>query len=158
MVAAVVKVISILTIVLCLTSANNLLLQYDNNYCRYPCPEDILVFLCSVNVGGATIWKGSIFNCPRTGNEIALRHSALENAAGTCNDGNIVAYNIDVTNNTHSSQLNVTVSPEMHNEMVECIHDTLNATSVLVRTYTLVLTTGIHAKHNIVVIIINYYY
>ena len=81
-----------------------------------------------------------------------MRHSALENAAGTCNDGNIVICNIDVTNNTHSSQLNVTVSPEMHNEIVECIHDTLNATSVLVGTYTLILTTGIHAKHNVVVI------
>ena len=149
MVAAVVEVISMLTIIICLTSANNLLLQYDNNYCRHPCPEDILVFLC-INFGGATVWKGSIFNCPGSGNEITLRHSALENAAGTCNDGNIVIYNIDITNNTHSSQLNVIVSPEMHNETVECIHDTLNATSVLVGTYTLILTTGIHAidKHN----------
>ena len=62
MVAAVVKVISILTIVLYLTSANNLLLQYDNNFCRYPCPEDILVFRCSVDVGGATVYGKEAFS------------------------------------------------------------------------------------------------
>ena len=34
-----------------MTSANNLLLQYDNNnYCRHPCPEDILVFVLSMVV------------------------------------------------------------------------------------------------------------
>ena len=54
------------------------------------------------------------------------------------------------TTPTCSSQLNVTVSPEMHNGTVKCIHDTLNAraTSVLVGAYTLILATGIHAKHN----------
>ena len=164
MAAAVVKVISMLTLyyyysTIPLTSANNLLLQYDYNYCRHPCPEDILVFVCSVSGGGATVWEGSIFNCRYNTNEIILRHSALDNGvteARTCNDGNIVVYDIDVTNNTYSSQLNVTVSLEMHNGTVKCIHDTLNATSVLVRVYTLILATGIHAEHNVVVIIIKF--
>ena len=137
MAAAVVKVIFMLTLyyyygTILLTSANNLLLQYDSNYCRHPCPEDILVCVCTVNGGGATIWEGSIINCPGNGNEIVLSHSAFDNeVTKTCNDRNIVAYDIDVTNNIYSSQLNVTVSREMHNETVECIHDTLKLMQLL---------------------------
>ena len=148
--AAVVEVILMLTLYYytSLASANNLLLQY---YDSCLCPEDVLVFVCSVNGGGATVWRGSIFNC--NGNQIILRHSMFGNGVRRiCNDGNIVTYDIDVTNNTYSSQLNVTVSPEMHNETVECIHDTQNATSVLVGAYTLILATGIH-KIIVVVII-----
>ena len=44
--------------------------------------------------------------------------------------------------NIYSSQLNITVSPEMHNGTVECIQDLPNATSVTVATYTLRLATG----------------
>ena len=153
MAAAAVEVILTLTLYYytSLASANNYLLVQYSDSCL--CPEDVLVLVCSVNVGGATVWKGSIFSCPRTSNEITLRHSALENTAGTCNDGNIVTYNIDVTNNTHSSQLNVTVNPEMHNETVECIHDTLNATSVLIGTYTLILARGIKFYYAIVMLL-----
>ena len=137
MAAAIVKVVPMLILyhygAIRLTSANNLLLQYDyNNYCRHPCPEDILVCVCSVNGGGATIWKGSIINCPGNGNEIVLSHSAFDNGVTkTCNDRNIVAYDIGVTNNIYSSQLNVTVSREMHNETVECIHNTLKLMQLL---------------------------
>ena len=144
MAAAVVEVISMLTLYYytSLSSANNLLPHYDSCLC----PEGILVFVCSVNGGVATVWKGTIFNCPS--NEITLRHSAFENATGTCNDGNIVAYNIDVdiANNSYSSQLNVTVSPEMHNGTIECVRDKFDLTSVTVGTYTLILATGIHSK------------
>ena len=78
MAEAVVKVIFMLTLyyyygTIRFASANNLLLQYDSNYCRHPCPEDILVFVCIVNGGGATIWRG---NC-HDGSQITLRHSVL---------------------------------------------------------------------------------
>ena len=140
MAAAVVTVISTLTLYYCisLTSANNNLLHCGNCLC----PEGVLVFSCRVDGGGATVWKGSIFNCPdNSRNDIILRHSEFDNgvsgATGSCNDGRIVAYNIDVTNNIYSSQLNVTVSPEMHNETVECIQYRINSTSVTVGAYTL---------------------
>ena len=145
MAATVVEVISILSLYHAISFSSANLLRCGNCLC----PEGILVFSCRVNGGGATVWKGSIFNCPGNQNEITLHHSVFDNriseATGSCNDGNIVAYNINVTNNIYSSQLNVTVSPEMHNGTIECIHDTLNATSVLVGAYTLILATGIHA-------------
>jgi hypothetical protein len=130
-----------------LTSANNLFVQYDTCLC----PEDILVFVCRINIGGATIWKGSIFNCQGTTNKLILRHSTFNNGVTelrTCNDGNIVAYNSNVANNIYSSQLNVTTNQEMHDGTVECIHDRPNAISVTVGTYTLILATGTYAKCN----------
>ena len=148
MAAAVITVISMLTMYYCisLTSANNNLLHCGS----YLCHEGILIFSCRVDGGITTVWKGSIFNCPGNQNEITLRHSEFDNgvaeATGSCNDGNIVAYNIDVTNGIYSSQLNVTVSPEMHNETVECIqYHRVSSTSVSVGTYTLILNaTGIY--------------
>ena len=119
-----------------LASANNIL------YCGdCVCPEAILVCVCSVSGGVATIWKGSIFNCPHIGNMIILRHRDTETRI--CNDGAAVAYSAGVMDNIYSSQLNITVSPEMHNGTVECIQDLPNATSVAVGTYTLRLATGI---------------
>ena len=122
------------------TSANN---SIHCGKCIHP--EAILVCVCSVSDGAATVWKGSIFNCPSNGNQIVLRHSSFENrltVTRACNDGAVVAYSTDVMGNIYSSQLNITVSPEMHNGTVECIQDLPNATSVTVGTYTLRLATG----------------
>ena len=146
MAAAAVNLKVMLTLYYCisLTSANNNLLHCGNCLC----PEGTLIFSCRINGSGATIWKGSIFNCPGKRNEITLRHSVFNNriseATGSCNDGNIVAYNIDVTNNIYTSQLNVIISPEMHNETVDCVQYKVNSTSVSIGTYTLNLNiTGI---------------
>ena len=141
MAASVTKMISMLTLYSSLTSANNLLhCNYYHGNCIL-CPEDVVAFVCSVSDGVATVWRGSIFDCSSSGNEILLRHFKFESGtSGTCNDGEIAAYSTEVTNNSYSSQLNVTVSPEMHNGTVECIQDSFNETSV--GTCTLILTKG----------------
>lgn len=138
MTAPIAKVIFMLYYCTSLISANNFL-QCNYNGNRV-CPEDVAVFICSVSDGVATVWRGSIFDC--LGNQILLRHSNFEHSeAGViCNDGKIVAYSSEVTGNTHVSQLNVTISPEMHNGTVQCIQDGLNET--LVGTCTLILATG----------------
>ena len=117
---------------------------YQNDDCI--CPEDVVVFVCSVSGGLATVWRGSIFNCPNSGNQILLRHHNFENGTSrTCNDGKIVAYSSKVINNSYySSRLNVTVSPEMHNGTVECIQGGFTETSA--GTCTLILATGTY-KH-----------
>ena len=137
-------------ILLCSTSlisANNLLhCNYYQN-CDCICPEDVVAFDCSVSGGLATIWRGSIFNCPNSGNQIILRHRNFENGvSGGCNDGEIVAYGSEITNKSYSSQLYVTVSPEMHNGTVECIQWGAE-TSAGTSTCTLILTTGITRQH-----------
>ena len=115
---------------------------YQNGDCI--CPEDVIVFVCSVSGGVATIWRGSIFNCPNSGNQILLRHRNFENgASGTCNNGEIVAYSSEVVSNIYySSQLNVTVTPEMHNGTVECIQPEEGFTETSAGTCTLILATG----------------
>ena len=142
MAVPVTKVISLLT--LCYTSlisANNSLNCDYRDQCL--CPDDVLTFICSVSDGAATIWRGSFFSdCPDTsGSEIILRHYKFEGGvSGTCSNGAVVAYSTEVTNNSYTSQLNVTVSPAMHNGSIECIEDGFNATSV--GTCTLILATG----------------
>ena len=126
-----------------LTSANNSL------HCDYHancvlCPEDVLVlnFVCSVSDGAATIWRGSFFKCPNGDNEIVLRHSTFNDGViKTCNNGAVAAYSTEVTNNSYTSQLNVTVCPEMHNGSVECIHDGLHI-PLFVGACTLIPDTG----------------
>ena len=143
MAAAVVnlKVILMLALYYCisLTSAKfNNLLHCGNCLC----PEGVLVFSCRINGGVATVWKGNIFNCSGNGNNVTLNHSLFDNGVPeprTCNNGNIVTYNIDVTNNIYTSQLNITVSPKMHKGKVECIQHRFDSTPVLVGAYTLIL-------------------
>ena len=143
----------IITLHTVLISANNSL------HCDYRanctlCSGDVLAFVCSVSDGAATIWRGSFFNCPNRGNEIVLRHSIFENGViKTCNNGAVVAYSIDseVTSNSYTSQLNVTVNPEMHNETIECVQDGLSI-PFLVGACTFIPATGTYFKH----IMLNY--
>ena len=103
-----------------------------------------MLFVCSVSSGVATVWRGSMLNCPHNGNEILLRHSNFENeTSAACSDRDIVAYSSGVTSNgSYISQLNVTVSPEMHNGTIECIQEDFN--ELTVGTCTLILS-GEHA-------------
>ena len=84
---------------------------------------------------GATVWEGSAFECDGANyNFIALRHSEFntsEKPQRVCNDGGIIARAIGVVNNHYTSQLMLTVSPEMNNRTVECVHD-YNLTSTVV--------------------------
>ena len=132
---AVLAVIVILMLPVSISASNSL--QCDN-HSNCICPGNTLAFVCSVTGGAATVWKGSVFNCH--GNEILLRHAIGSEASGMCNNGAVVASAIEFTNTSYISQLNVTVSPEMHNGTVECIQDSFNETSI--GSCTLTIATG----------------
>ena len=132
---AVLAVIVILMLPVLISASTSL--QCDN-HSNCVCPGDTLAFVCSAIGGAATVWKGSVFNCP--GNEILLRHAIGSEASGLCNNGAVVASAIEFTNNSYISQLNVTVGPEMHNRTVECIQDSFNETSI--GSCTLTIATG----------------
>ena len=128
------------TIFISLISANNSF--HCNHHGQRICPKGVLTFVCRVSDGAATIWRGNFFNCPSGGNEIILRHSQFENGfVVTCNDGAISVHSTEVTNNSYTSQLNVTVNPEMNNGTVECIQDSSNVT-YYVGACMLILATG----------------
>ena len=107
------------------------------------CPGEVLTIECAIIGGGSTLWEGTAFQCESIHNNfIALRHSqfsASEKPQESCNNGAIVASAIRVVNNTYISQLNVTVSLEMNNTTVECVHD-YNLTSTIVKSILVIVS------------------
>ena len=101
------------------------------------CPGSTLTYECTVvgGSGGATVWRGTVFNCPLSDHEIVLLHGRFESDTGTfktCNNGAIVGRGLRVEDNSsYTSQLNVTVSPDMIGESIECSHDHGGTTNVI---------------------------
>ena len=93
---------------------------------------------------GATIWKGSAFECLSTNNEILLLHSFNSRAQGECNNGAIVGRVIRAENNTYTSQLTVTITSEMIGKSISCFHDSFEADTneVVIGSSLLTITTG----------------
>ena len=90
------------------------------------CPGYTLTFECTVVGRGATVWRGSAFDCVYTSNTILLFHSRFATPIGTistCNNGAIVGRSLRVENNSYTSQLNVTVSRDLIGKSVTCVHD-----------------------------------
>ena len=108
------------------------------------CSDDILTYECTVvgELSGATIWRGTAFNCPL--GEIVLLHSRYaEGTFGECND-EILAKTLSVDDNNYTSQLNVTITPDIAGKTIECGPDE-NVTSVQFSILT--PTTGILIIH-----------
>ena len=92
---------------------------------EYACPGDLLTYECIATGGsniGATIWTGTAFNCPSSGNEIILLHVFI-NRIYTCNNGSIVARILSGEGNKYTSQLNITVTPDIAGKIIECVHN-----------------------------------
>ena len=90
-----------------------------------------MIYECTAMVepGEVTVWTGTAFDCPYSGNEIILLHRHfLNHAYGSCNNGAIEARFLSVKGNNYTSQLNVTVTPDTAGKTIECLHD--NGTAV----------------------------
>ena len=90
------------------------------------CPGDILTYECTVMGAGATVWTGIAFNCPWFRNEIVLLHNHFISAnriSIICNNGAIVVGGLSIEGNNYTSQLNVTVTPDIAGKMITCLHD-----------------------------------
>ena len=89
------------------------------------CFNQTLTYQCTVMGGseGATVWTGSVLNCP--GDEIVLfhRHFTRPHVIGSCNNGATVAHGLSVQNNLYTSQLHVTVAQNAVGKTITCIYD-----------------------------------
>ena len=106
------------------------------------CLGYVQTFECVVFGAGITIWQGTGFDFPCV---IQLRHSQYNNsrAIGDCNDGAIIASSVGVLGDRYISQLNVTITQEMTNETIKCMHeDILGNRSIIGRKTLLSITTG----------------
>lgn len=86
------------------------------------CPGDVLLYECTIEGAGTTVWRGSAF---MTCDYIALLHSQFTpGTGGTCNRGALIASSLRTENGSrYTSQLNVTISRELDQTSVECVHD-----------------------------------
>ena len=74
--------------------------------------------------GGATVWKGTAFDCPLADDEVIIFHrmNYTSQRPQTCNDGAIIGHAISVENDIYKSQLNIQVN-DTENTTVVCAHD-----------------------------------
>ena len=93
------------------------------------------------------MWQGAALQCDYS--EIVLLHSRFiingshnYNTTLPCNNRTIVAQGLGVVNNSYISQLNFTVSPELNNTTVECLHDNGTAERVIKTIQIIVLAIG----------------
>ena len=98
-----------------------------NNDCI--CPGDIVTYECTVvgNYGGFTVWMGDFFHCSSGKRVIELLHRPLVEGGTsnerTCNNGAVVGRIIRVENGTFTSQLNVSLTPDIVGKSIECAND-----------------------------------
>ena len=66
-----------------------------------------------------TFWSGTAFKCQYSSNAIILLHSQFNSSHVTCNDGTIIAKSISLEGNNYTSQLNITVTPDIVGKTTE---------------------------------------
>ena len=106
------------------------------------CLENVLMlnFGCSVIGEGATVWRGSVFNCSSTNNEIVLLHSRYiynnnTSVISPCNGGAVVGQGLYAADNQYTSQLTINVTISNYSALIErditCAHDNGTKTHVV---------------------------
>ena len=92
---------------------------------------------------GATVWKGTAFDCSLSSNEFVIFHDInyTSQKPQTCNNGAIIGRVVGTENDSYTSQITVQVSDELNGTTVVCAHD--NGTDTIeIGSATLDITTG----------------
>ena len=81
------------------------------------------IYECTIFGRGATVWRGSAFNCPDTNDEIIVFQSTNTLSHLNCNDGAITARIIRVESTSYTSQLTVNVSGDIIGQSISCAYE-----------------------------------
>ena len=81
------------------------------------------IYECTIFGVGATLWRGSAFNCPGTNDEIIIFQSTNTLSHLNCNDGAITARIIRVESTSYTSQLTVNVSEDLIGQNISCAYE-----------------------------------
>ena len=89
------------------------------------CHGQTLSYECTTEGPISTVWQGTAFQC--VGSRIVLRHSQFtvqQGTSGECNSDStmIRGHSLRVEGDCYTSQLNVTVSPSLDNQTIECAY------------------------------------
>ena len=85
-----------------------------------------MAYECTAVGDGLTYWTGTAFNCSSSNDEVVLFHCRFLSAGGTngtCNNGAILGRSLTVDGNNYTSQLIITVTPNVGGETVDYLHD-----------------------------------
>ncbi len=108
--------------------------------------------------GSVTVWSGTVFDCPRSNNRIALLHSLFSGGdAGECSipSGFIRAVSTSVdtsgAEDCYTSELSVNISANMDGETVVCTRDV----TMIIGTDSMRVA-GKQIMHAVMVVLYNY--
>ena len=121
------------------SNSNN---QFMTNDCV--CQGHNVTYECTVFGGGATVWKGTAFDCSLSSDEFVFFHGVnytLQNPL-ICNNGAIIGRSIRAENNSYTSQITVQISDELNGTSVVCAYD--NGTVTEIGSAILNIPTGIY--------------
>jgi hypothetical protein len=78
-----------------------------------------------VSGNGATIWKGTAFDCSSINNEFTIFHSTndISEMPKYCSNGAIIGRAVGTKNDSYTSQITIQVSDEFNGKTVDCVHD-----------------------------------
>ena len=98
-----------------------------------------VTYECTVYGGGATVWKGTAFDCSLRDDEFLIFQTSQ--SVHTCSNGAITGRVVRTENDSYTSQLNVYINDSEVNATVVCAHDT-GTESIEIGSAILNITTG----------------
>ena len=124
-----------------MASGCNMMQRIGGNTCI--CSGDRIIYECSVSGPGATVWSGSLFQCPAQQDELFLLHSIFDGVKKYCNTTNraVVVHSVSHENNCFTSQLEFSADPSMNYSTVMCTHDN-EVDLIAIASQTLIITIG----------------
>ncbi len=92
------------------------------------CLDQTLIYECTVtgDPEGATVWTGTVLNCPS--DELVLLHRRFtepDGAIRNCNSGATVAQSLYIQGSLYTSQLNITVTHNVAGKTIMCFYDSM---------------------------------
>lgn len=93
------------------------------------CPREQITYECIIVGGEFTLWDASFLD-PDCDIDFSHRQFMTETRK-QCNNGAIVAEAIEVNNNCYTSQLVVSVTPDLNNGTINCSRDNVTLISTM---------------------------
>ena len=89
------------------------------------CRGHNVTYECTVIGSGATVWKGTAFDCSLTSNEFVILHyiNYTSQKSQTCNNGAIIGRVARAEADSYTSQITVQINDELNGTTIVCAHD-----------------------------------
>jgi hypothetical protein len=95
------------------------------------CLGYVVTYECTVRSGLATVWRGGVFNCPSSSNEVYLLESTVNSV--TCNNEMITGRVVrtDEASGFYTSQVSITIGSNLIGKNISCVEDDGSTTEII---------------------------